>query len=80
MTSIYKYIHPEKAFYLLRVKPQITTEITVKLESLEGVQRVLETFGLYDVLVEANLYEDLQRKIEELLGTDIIEIYPLIVG
>lgn len=79
-TRISQYIGPEKAFYLLRVRPQVTTEITEKIEELDGVERALEIFGIYDIIVEAYADDDVRRKIEKLLGSDITEISPLIVG
>lgn len=79
-TRISQYIGPEKAFYLIKVRPQVTTEINEKIERLEGVERALEIFGIYDIIVEARADEDLQRKIEKLFGPHITEISPLIVG
>jgi isopropylmalate/homocitrate/citramalate synthase len=80
ISKVSQYISPEKAFYLLKVTPMVTTEITEKIENLKGVDRVLEAFGSYDIIIESYAHGDMQRKIGELLGSDIIEICPLIVG
>lgn len=79
-TKISQYINPQKAFYLLKVTPRVTTEITEKIEALSGVERALETFGVYDIIVEANANDDIRRRLEKLLGPDMIAISPLIVG
>jgi hypothetical protein len=77
---IYQYTGPEKAFFLLKVRPHLTSRITEKIESLEGVERVLETFGIYDIIVETYTYKHMQKAIESVLQKDLIEIFPLIVG
>ena len=79
-TQISQYIGPDRAFYLLRVTPHLTTDITEKIMEFEGVINVLETFGTFDIFVEANLEADVQRRIEESFGQDILEIQPLIIG
>jgi isopropylmalate/homocitrate/citramalate synthase len=78
--SISQYIGPEKAFYLLRVTPQATSEITEKLEKTEGAIRVLETYGSYDIIVEAYTENNMKKIIENTVGIDMIEISPLVVG
>jgi isopropylmalate/homocitrate/citramalate synthase len=77
---ISQYVGSEKAFFLLRVTPQSTSEITEKIEELEGVDRVLETYGSYDIVVEASTENDMQRLIERAVGEGLMEISPLIVG
>jgi isopropylmalate/homocitrate/citramalate synthase len=77
---ISQYVGPEKAFYLLRVTPQTTSEITEELEKIKGVIRVLETYGSYDIVVEAYTNSDMKKIIENTVGINGIEISPLIVG
>jgi len=79
-TQISQYIGPDRAFYLLRVTPHLTTDITERIMEFEGVINVLETFGTFDIFVEANLEAEVQRRIEESFGQDILEIQPLIIG
>jgi hypothetical protein len=62
------------------VTPNITTDITERILEFEGVINVLETFGTFDIFVEAKLEDDVQRRIEESFGQDILEIQPLIIG
>lgn len=78
--KISQYIGPDKVFYLLKVRPQVTTEITEKIEQLEGVERVLETYGIYDIIVETNIDREIRKRIEKMLDNDLIEISPLIIG
>ena len=77
---ISQYIGPEKAFYLLKVKPQNTSEITEKLEKINGAIRVLETYGNFDIIIEAYNDKNTQKAIENIVGENIVEISPLIVG
>jgi 2-isopropylmalate synthase len=77
---ISQYIGPEKAFYLLKVRPQNTTEITEKLEKMKGSIRVLETYGNYDIVIESYNDKNMQKVIENIVGKNMIEISPLIVG
>jgi hypothetical protein len=65
---------------LLRVTPQATSEITEKLEKTEGAIRVLETYGSYDIIVEAYTENNMKKIIENTVGIDMIEISPLVVG
>ena len=60
---ISQYIGPEKAFYLLKVRPQNTTEITEKLEKMKGAIRVLETYGNYDIVIESYNDKNMQKLI-----------------
>ena len=77
---ISQYVGPEEGFYLLKVKPQSTSDITEKIENIKGVEKVLETYGIYDIIIEAYTDNNMQKVIEGLVGKDMIEISPLIVG
>ena len=79
-TQISQYLGPERALYLLRVTPHLTTDITEKILEFDGVINVQETFGNFDIVVEANIEDDVQQRIMESFGQDIFEIQPLIIG
>ena len=51
-----------------------------KIENIKGVEKVLETYGIYDIIIEAYTDNNMQKVIEGLVGKDMIEISPLIVG
>jgi 2-isopropylmalate synthase len=80
LAKISQYISPDKVIYLLRVRPQVTSEIAEAVGEYPGVINVQESFGIYDIIVEAYLDKDIANIIQEEFKESILELAPLIIG
>ena len=47
---------------------------------MKGAIRVLETYGNYDIVIESYNDKNMQKLIENIVGKNMLEISPLIVG
>ena len=78
--KISQYIGSDKAIYLLKVRPQVTTQIADAISEYSGVIDVQEAFGIYDIIVEALLDNDIQKRIMEEFQNQVLDLCPLFIG
>jgi len=78
--KISQYIGSDKAVYLLKVRPQVTTQIADAISEYAGIIDVQETFGIYDIIVEAFMENDLQKRIHDEFEGQVLDLCPLFIG
>ena len=64
----------------MKVRPQVTTQIADAISEYRGVIDVQEAFGIYDIIVEAFMENDIQKRIQEEFQGQVLDLCPLFIG